>query len=87
MSTSTIGPPPGSAGFDWDELPEKVKQWIMENPGQAGVYIVGGMVIFIPSLISGPLLPILGFTSLGPQAGKKLSSSTGPRSCMHAWPL
>ncbi|KAK7540785.1 uncharacterized protein J3D65DRAFT_600890 [Phyllosticta citribraziliensis] len=53
----------------WEDLPEDIKTYIRENPGQAGMHVVGGVVFFAPALITGPLLGLLGFTAVGPAAG------------------
>lgn len=47
-------------GFAWD-----IKTYIQEHPTEAGWYVVEGVVFIAPGLIAGPLLGMLGFTSVG----------------------
>ncbi len=55
---------------DYAQLPSEVKTWIKDHPYQTAFYVVNGVVLFAPGLLAGPLLGALGWTSLGPRAGK-----------------
>jgi hypothetical protein len=57
--------------INYAELPKEVKTWITENPYQTTFYVANGIVFFYPSLITGPVLWGLGWTSSGPRAGKQ----------------
>ncbi|KAH0542494.1 hypothetical protein FGG08_003090 [Glutinoglossum americanum] len=54
---------------EWSKLPSELQDWIKEHPADAAFYLVGGVVFFYPSVVSGPLLGLLGFASKGPIAG------------------
>jgi hypothetical protein len=62
--------------IDCDELPGQAKTWIAEHPYQTAFYIVNGVAFFFPSLMTGPLLWSLGWTSNGPRAGRYPHSAT-----------
>ena len=47
-----------------------IKDWIQEHPYQTAFYVVNGIVILAPGLVTTPLLGFLGFGSLGPKAGR-----------------
>lgn len=57
--------------INYAELPKEVKTWITEHPYQTTFYIANGIVFFYPGLITGPVLWSLGWTSIGPRAGKQ----------------
>ncbi|KAJ8060455.1 hypothetical protein OCU04_010780 [Sclerotinia nivalis] len=52
----------------WQDLPNIIKEWIKANPRQTASYIVDGVVFFAPTAASGPVLWLLGYTSVGPRA-------------------
>ncbi|PQE30880.1 integral component of membrane protein [Rutstroemia sp. NJR-2017a WRK4] len=52
----------------WDDLPQTIKDWIKAHPYQTAFHVVNGIVFFVPSAASGPVLWILGYTSAGPRA-------------------
>jgi hypothetical protein len=54
---------------NWDDLPQIIKDWIKEHPYQTAFYVANGVVFFAPSAVSGPVLWLLGYTSVGPRAG------------------
>jgi hypothetical protein len=55
--------------IDYKHLPTDVKDWIIAHPYQTAFHVTGGVVLFAPSLVSTPLLGVLGWTSVGPRAG------------------
>ncbi len=55
---------------NYAELPKEVKDWISKHPYQTTFHVFNGIVFFYPSLITGPVLWSLGWTSIGPRAGK-----------------
>ncbi|TGO33879.1 hypothetical protein BHYA_0223g00110 [Botrytis hyacinthi] len=54
--------------IEWEHLPNRLKNWILEHPWQTAFHIVNGVVIFTPAGASGLILRALGFTSIGPKA-------------------
>ena len=54
---------------DYKSLPADVVDWIKAHPYQTGLHVVGGVVLFAPGLVAGPVLGLLGWTSVGPRAG------------------
>lgn len=60
--------------INYAELPQELKTWIAEHPYQTAFHIVNGVVFFYPNLFTGPILWSLGWTSLGPRAGRHLSA-------------
>ena len=59
----------GVFAIDYKRLPTDVKDWIIAHPYQTTFYVAGGVVYLAPSLVSTPLLGVLGWTSVGPRAG------------------
>lgn len=53
-------------GIRWRDLPNMIKNLIKANPWWTAFYIAKGVLFFFPP--SGPILWLLGFTSLGPRA-------------------
>jgi hypothetical protein len=62
--------------IQWENLPETAKQYIKEHPYQTAFIVVGCLVYLSPSSITAPALKTLGFTSRGPQSGKKINLYT-----------
>lgn len=54
-------------------LPGGVGNWIKENPGQMAMLVASTVTMIVPSLVSGPILWMLGFGSSGPIFGKKFT--------------
>ncbi|ESZ95380.1 hypothetical protein SBOR_4236 [Sclerotinia borealis F-4128] len=54
--------------INWDDTPNVIKGWIKANPWQTAFFVVNGVVFFAPAAASGPILWILGYTSVGPRA-------------------
>ena len=54
----------------WDNLPEPVKAYITAHPKATAVQIILAVVMFVPGLVLTPALGALGFTAIGPAAGK-----------------
>jgi hypothetical protein len=59
----------GVLAIDYKHLPTDVKDWIIAHPYQTAFHVAGGVVFFAPSLVSTPLLGVLGWTSVGPRTG------------------
>ena len=51
------------------EYSEEIKPWIREHPYQTAFYVVNGIFLLAPGLVTTPSLGVLGFGSLGPKAG------------------
>ncbi|KAH7094880.1 hypothetical protein FB567DRAFT_600567 [Paraphoma chrysanthemicola] len=63
------------------ELPDAIKHWIAENPGQTVFIVAAGVVFFAPFLIRVPVLRSLGFAARGVDAGSAaaaIQSIIGP---------
>jgi hypothetical protein len=68
----------------WEDLPEKAKQYVKDHPYQTTFLVIEGLVFIYPGPMNAIVLRMLGFTPLGPQAGKnifsyKFSSSSGKK--------
>ncbi|KAK1072309.1 hypothetical protein LTR74_002621 [Friedmanniomyces endolithicus] len=48
-----------------EELPEKTVKYIQENPGQTAFYVVNGVVLVAPVVVTGPLYAMFGFGANG----------------------
>ena len=59
----------GILAVDFKSLPADVGDWIKAHPYQTAFHVVGGVVVFAPGLVTGPVLGLLGWTSVGPRAG------------------
>lgn len=59
----------------WAELPSDVQKLMSDfatkHPYQTAFIICNGFIILTPGVVTGPLLGLAGFTSLGPAAGKE----------------
>lgn len=59
----------GLEHIKWEELPDKVKDRIIENPKMSAFQATMLLVTFVPGLVVAPALGVLGFSSVGPAAG------------------
>ncbi|KAK4981563.1 hypothetical protein LTR66_009891 [Elasticomyces elasticus] len=59
--------------IEWDHLPDKAKDYIREHPYQTALYVINGVVLITPGVLSGPVLSAIGWTRLGPRAGSAAS--------------
>ena len=60
----------GLKNMKWEDLPIGVKQWIMDHPTATAFQLVMLFIMLVPGLAVGPLLAYLGFSNIGPVAGK-----------------
>lgn len=57
-------------GIDWQNLPAWLQQYIKDHPNLAAAEIIILIVYCFPGLLTAGLFSVLGFTSMGPAAGK-----------------
>lgn len=55
----------------WEDLPSWVRNYMVEHPGLTAAQIICLVVVAVPAIFTMPLLGALGFTSLGPAAGRR----------------
>ncbi|KAL3419748.1 hypothetical protein PVAG01_08246 [Phlyctema vagabunda] len=60
--------------IDLSALPREVQRWIEAHPLQAGLFVVGLVLVIVPELLTGPALAMLGWTSTGPRAASIASA-------------
>ncbi|KAI7233590.1 hypothetical protein KC330_g5278 [Hortaea werneckii] len=53
-----------------EDLPGWVRNYIVEHAGLTAAQIICLVILAVPAIVTVPLLGALGFTSLGPAAGK-----------------
>lgn len=56
---------------EWKNLPQDTKDYIMQNPGKSALFVARYSIpILFPALLAAPLAALLGFSGIGPVAGK-----------------
>ncbi|KAK5129177.1 hypothetical protein LTR08_003774 [Meristemomyces frigidus] len=60
----------GLEHITWAKLPEPVKQYLRAHPKATAAQVVLAIIFVVPGLVLTPALGALGFTSIGPAAGK-----------------
>ena len=61
----------GLRHIHWEGLPGWVRTYIVEHPGLTAAQIIWPVILAVPAIVTMPVLGALGFTSLGPAAGKQ----------------
>ncbi|RMZ15962.1 hypothetical protein D0860_01319 [Hortaea werneckii] len=67
----------GPRHIHWEDLPGWVRNYIVEHPGLTAAQTICLIVLAVPATITMPLLGALGFTSLGPAAGRQTDPISG----------
>lgn len=62
----------GLQELKWEHVSEPVRNYIREHPGLSGLQLVLLLVLTCPGLVLTPVLGAVGFSSIGPVAGKAM---------------
>ncbi|RMY40337.1 hypothetical protein D0864_16276 [Hortaea werneckii] len=70
----------GLRHIHWEDLPSWICNYIVEQPGLTAAQIICLVILAVPAIVTMPLLGALGFTNLGPAAGKQQDTSLAKQS-------
>lgn len=69
----------GLRHIHWEHLPSWVRNYIVEQPGLTAARTICLVILAVPAIVTMPLLGALGFTSLGPAAGRQTDPMSSGR--------
>lgn len=61
----------GLKDLKWENVPAPVRRYVQEHPKLSAIQLVMLLILTVPGLAVTPLLGWMGFSSIGPVAGKR----------------
>lgn len=68
----------GLKNLKWEDIPAPVRNHIEQHPYLTPAQLILLLLTLVPGLIVAPVLGVLGFSSIGPVAGKKFVPISSP---------